>query len=271
MERRPNELERPRSVAEIIAEALDLYQQHPLTFLSLAAAVIAPYELVVLAATGTGPLADSVHQSLVQYYLLLLLDAVVVSPLVSVLHIHAVLTIGQGGRPRLGEVAARALRVLPVAVAAVIVSGAGILLGFVALVIPGIVLALRWAVVAQVAAIEHEGWIPSLRRSAELTRTNYGHIFGLLLLIGVVGLGLSAGVRAIPLGSTSGVASVAAGIALRTITASLGALTTAILYFDLVGRLRSPPGSIGGYQDAHDLDPAPGPGPGPEDESELTS
>jgi TRAP-type C4-dicarboxylate transport system permease large subunit len=139
----------------------------------------------------------------------------------------------------------------------VIVSGAGIALGFIALIVPGILLAMRWAVVAQVAAIEHDGWIPSLRRSAELTRTHYGHIFGLLLLVGVVTAGVTAGARAIPLGSTSGVASVALGIAVHTITASLAALTVAILYFDLKARLRSGPPQIVEHQHLHDLDPSP--------------
>jgi hypothetical protein len=253
----PNAIEQPRSVSQIIGEALDIYQRYPIIFLTLALAVIAPYELIVLAATGTGPLASSVHQSLLQYYLLLVVDSVVVSPLVSVLHIQAVLRIGEGERPRLGQVALRGLQVLPVAVAAVIVAGAGTLLGFIALIIPGILLTIRWAVVAQVAAIEHEGWIPSLRRSAELTRNHYGHVFGLLFLVGVVTIGVMAGARALPPGSTSGVASVAVGIAFRTITASFGALTSAILYFDLNARLRPGPPQIVEHQHLHDLDPSP--------------
>lgn len=234
----PNTIERERSIAGIIGESLDVYQRFPFIFLTLALGVIAPYELIVLAATGTGPLADTAHEPLVRFYLLLLIDSVVITPLVSVLHIHAVQRIGKGERPRLGEVALRGLQVLPVAVAAVIVSSAGIALGFLALIIPGIILALRWGVVAQVAAIEHEGWIPSLRRSAELTRTHYLHVFWLLALIGLVTAGITAGARAIPLGSTTGVASVSVGIAVRTITASFAALTTAILYFDLSARLK---------------------------------
>jgi hypothetical protein len=253
----PNAIERPRSVAEIIGEALDIYQRYPIVFLTLALAVIAPYQLIVLAATGTGPLASSAHEPVLRFYLLLLIDSAVVSPLVSVLHIHAVQRIGAGERPRLGEVALRGLQVLPVAVAAVIVSGAGIALGFLALIVPGILLAMRWAVVAQVAAIEHEGWIPSLRRSAELTRTHYLHIFGLLFLVGVVTAGVTAGARAIPLGSTSDVASIAVGIAVRTITASFAALTVAILYFDLRARATAGPPQILEHEHLRDLDPSP--------------
>ena len=60
-----------------------------------------------------------------------------------------------------------------------IVASFGIVLGLIALIVPGVLLALGWAVVAQVAAIEHEGWLPSLHRSRALTRGHYWHIFAL--------------------------------------------------------------------------------------------
>ncbi len=230
-----NPLERPRSVADIIGEALDIYQRYPLLFLALALGVIAPYELAALAATGRGPLTSGGNVGVT--YLVLLLDIAMVGPLVSALHIHAIVLIGQQRTPRLGEVVSRTLRVLAVVAAAVIVSALGIALGFFALIIPGILLTLRWSVVAQVAAIEHEGWIPSLQRSRELTRGHYLHILGLLLIVGLLSAGIFLAVGAIPLGSTSGAASVAVGVAARTITASFSALALALLYFDLRARL----------------------------------
>lgn len=235
------EIDRKRSVADIIAGALDLYQGYPVLFLTLALGVILPYQLAVLAINGTGPLAGSTHQSLGAYYLLLLLDYAFVGPLVSALHIHAVIRIGAGEPPRLTQVALQGLRVLPVVAAAVIVAGLGIALGFLALIVPGVLLALRWSVVAQVAAIEHEGWIPSLTRSGALTRGHYWHIFGLLVITTVVNGGISLAAAAIPLGGTSGAGSVALGIATHTITASFSALTLAVLYFDLRARAAGRP------------------------------
>jgi hypothetical protein len=251
-----NEIERPRSVAQIIGEALDIYQRYPLLFLTLALGVIAPYDLGVLAVAGQGPLASGSNQNTGVALLLLLLDTAMVGPLISALHIHAVVVIGQGGKPRFKQVVPRALRVLPVVVAAVIVSTFGIGLGFLALIVPGILLALRWSVVGQVAAVEHEGWIPSLRRSQELTRENYGHIFGLLLIVGLMSSAITAGAEIIPLGSSSGAASVAVGIATKTITASFSALTLAILYFDLRARSTQAPveRSILEHHDVRDLD-----------------
>jgi hypothetical protein len=236
----PSEIERPRSVAQIIGEALDIYQRFPLLFLTLALGVIAPYDLAVLAATGEGPLASTAHQNLGVTYLLLLIGTALVGPLISALHMHAVVLIGDRATPRLGQVALRGLRVLPVVAAAVIVAALGLGLGFLALIVPGVVLLLRWSVVAQVAAVENEGWQPALSRSRELTRGHYRHIAGLIVIAGLLSLGIEAGARGIPLGDTSGVASVALGIAARTATASFSALTLALLYFDLRARHADP-------------------------------
>ena len=236
MEEQRIEIERPRSLAEIIGEALDLYQSYPLLFTALALGVIAPYELAVLAATGAGPLSNQSHLAPGVRLLLFLLDYALVGPLVSALHVHAVMQIGAGERPRLTRVAATGLRVLPDVVAAVVAAGLAIGLGFLALIIPGILLALRWSVVAQAAAIERGGWLPALRRSGELTRGNYWRIFGLLLITGLVSGGVTVALAAVPLGSTAGAASVAVGILARTLTASFTALTLALLYFDLRAR-----------------------------------
>jgi hypothetical protein len=232
----PVNLEAERSVASIIAQALDLYQGYPLLFLTLASAVIVPYELAVLAVTGSGSLASHPHESAGATVLLFLLDFALVGPLVSALHVHAVVVIGGGDRPRLSEVARRGLRVLPVVAASVIVAGLGIGLGFIALIVPGVLLALRWSVVAQVAAVDQEGWLPSLRRSGELAAGHYRHIFGLLFVVGLLTAGVATGARGIPVGSGSGPPSVLLGIAVHTLTASFSALVAAILYFDLRAR-----------------------------------
>jgi hypothetical protein len=157
------------------------------------------------------------------------------------LHIHAVVAIGEGRRPELRAVAVRGLRVLPVVAAAEVMASIGIALGFIALIVPGIILSLRWAVVAQAAAVENEGWLASLRSSRRLTATRYEHVFRLFLFTGILSFVVLLAVRAIPLGSTSGAASVIVGIAVETLIASFAALTLALLYFDLRASLNTPP------------------------------
>jgi hypothetical protein len=201
--------------------------------------VIAVFELATFAITGYGPLRVG-HENLGVFWLLTLLRVALVTPLISALHMHAVLRIGEGQRPRLGAVARRGIQVLPVVAAVQVMSDLGIALGFLALIIPGVILTLRWAVVAQVAAIEDRGWLAALEGSRRLTAENYWHIFGLQLLLGVLSEALHLGARAIPLGGSSSAASVTVGIVLETVVASFFALALALLYFDLRARSTTP-------------------------------
>ena len=147
----------PRSARQLVRAAFELYRRYPLLFLVLAAGVITvPYEVIVLAATGAGPFAHG-SLSFGVGYLLTLIELALIGPLVSALHVHAVCEVAEGREPQLASVARRGLRVLPVVAAAAIIAWFGILLGFLVFVVPGIILSLRWYVVAQAAAIEHEG------------------------------------------------------------------------------------------------------------------
>lgn len=228
------DLHRPRTVAEILSATVTLYARYPLLFVLLALAVVAPYELLVLAAVGSSPLGGrNGHASTA--LILILLDFALIQPLIASLYAHAVIMIGGGEQPSLAAVASRVARVLPVVAAAQIVAGLGIGIGFIAFVIPGIWLLIRWAVVAQVAAIEHPDWMGALRRGAQLTRGHYLHIFGLIIVMAIVNVVLGEGALAIAGQSTKAI-DVAFGIAVETLIRSFTALTTAMLYFDLLAR-----------------------------------
>jgi hypothetical protein len=223
-------------VAEIVAAALRLFARHPVLFILLAFAVVAPYELGILAATGSSPLGGS-RQSASTTLTLALVDVALVGPLVSALDVHAVVMIGQAERPKPATVARRGLRVLPVVAAAQIVAALGIAIGLFAFIIPGVFLLIRWAVVAQVAAIERTDWLGALRRSGELVRGEYLHVFGLLFVAAAFNLAVTLGAEAI-VGTKARAGDVVLGIAAATLTRSFTALATAILFFDLIARSR---------------------------------
>lgn len=222
---------------EIVAATLALYRRYPVLFVVLALGVVVPYELIVLAITGITPFgAQSAKVSTL--LLLSLIDFALVGPLISALYVHAVRRIAAGEQPVLSEVALQGMRVLPTVAAAEIIATLGIALGFIALIIPGLILWLRWAVVAQVAAIDDDNWIEALRRSAKLTSGNYLHVFGLLVLTGVVAVLLRDGGAGVT-GSHAQAWAVALGIAVETIARSFVALASAVLFFDLVARQRA--------------------------------
>jgi hypothetical protein len=232
----PLKLDRPLSVGEVLLGALRLFARHPVAFGLLALAVVAPYQLVVLAITGTAPLGQQTAKPGTAFTLLLI-DAAFVAPLISALYVQAVVVIGSGERLRTVEVAIRGARVLPVVAAAQIVAGIGIALGVIAFVVPGVFLAIRWAVVAQAAAVERTDWLGALRRSGDLTRGSYLHVLGLLVLVTAANVALSIAGEAIT-GSGKAAGDVAIGIAVETMIRSFAAMATAVLYFDLLARRR---------------------------------
>jgi hypothetical protein len=226
---------RPRKLGAIFGSAFRLYGRFPVLFLVLAAGVVLPYDLIVRAAIGWGPYTGA-HTSTEAQIILAFTGWILLAPLVSALHVHAAADVRQGQEPELGAVAMRGIRVLPVVVAAAIMSGLGIALGLLVLIVPGVILYFRWFVVAQVAAIDNEGWLEALRGSRQLTAGRYLDIFFFVLCLGLI---LLVPTQAIVLAfgpHDTGVAAFVLGLALHVLAASLTALTTALFYYDLVAR-----------------------------------
>jgi len=113
-----------------------------------------------------------------------------------------------------------------------IVTGIGIFVGFILIVVPGLILATVWSVVAPVVVLERPGGLRALSRSRELVRGNgwqvFSVIFVLLFLVGLLASGIDFAANS---------AGTGVGVVVRVIvgifTAPLGALTGAVLYFDL--------------------------------------
>jgi Protein of unknown function (DUF2510) len=232
------EIERPRSIWELIRASIDLFFRVPVLFLVLAAVVMVPYEAIVLLVTGAGPLALG-HTGFITSQLVSLANNFLATPLISAFHVHAVRQVGDGERPRLIPTFRQSFSTLAVVVLATGISWAGSTIGFLALAVPGFLLLTRWAVVAQAAALEGGGWTDALRRSADLTDGRRWHAFGLLLSVGVIALVPSLALSAAFGHKSTTVASFAAGTGLEIVVRSFGALATALLYFDLKARFRA--------------------------------
>jgi hypothetical protein len=224
-----------QSVGRLLLGAFDLYRRYSLLFFVLAAGVIVPYKLIVLAATGAGPFSGGTLAPGVSI-LLTLIDLALIGPLISALHVHAVAEVRRGEDPRIGAVVRQGFRVLPVVAAAAIVSWLGILVGYAALIVPGVILTLRWIVVAQAAAIEHEGWLPALRRSGELSDGQYGHVFAFFVSVAVIVLVPSLLGAAVFGEHDTGAVSFLVGLVVHIFPASFDALATALLFYDLLAR-----------------------------------
>jgi len=91
------------------------------------------------------------------------------------------------GEPvRIGEAVQRVLaRFLPLIGLGILVA-LGLTLGYVLLIVPGIILQVMWSVAVPVCIVEALGPLASMSRSSELTRGYRWPIFGIVLLLGIV-------------------------------------------------------------------------------------
>lgn len=246
----------PRSVVRIIAATFGLYRRYPLLFFVLAAGVVVPYAAILFATTGSGILTREGLGAGVEF-LLTVVDLALVGPLISALHVHAVDEVRRGGEPRLGVVARQGVAVLPVVAVASVVSWLGIAVGMIALVVPGVILTLRWFVVAQAAAMERKGWRDALRGSARLTDGHYWRLFALFVFIGVLTMG-PALLLGFAFGSETTVISFFVGLALMIFAYSFTALISAVVYFDLRVRLGTRAPAVSGAVGEGDAPVTPG-------------
>jgi hypothetical protein len=125
-----------------------------------------------------------------------------------------------------------------------IVAGIGIAIGFVLLIVPGLILITIWSVVAPVVVLERPPGLGALGRSRELVRGNGWYVFGvILLLVVVVGL-VSFVIEALASSAGAG-AGLVARVIVGILTAPISSLAEAVLYFQLLGA--SAPQGAGGF------------------------
>ena len=120
-----------------------------------------------------------------------------------------------------------------------IVAGIGILIGFVLVIIPGLILITIWSVVAPVIVLERPGGLKPLGRSRELVQGNGWQVFGVIVVL-VIGVAIVSGIIE-AIGDSGGTA---VGVVVRVIveifTAPLSALAASVLYFELRGPTGTP-------------------------------
>jgi len=111
--------------------------------------------------------------------------------------------------------------------------GLGVFIGFVLVIIPGLILLTIWAVVAPVTVLEHPGVIAAFGRSRELVRGHGWAVFSVIILIylAVVVISVVASLITSPLGS-AGRALVQ--WAVDAVIAPVPALGASVLYFALL-------------------------------------
>lgn len=235
------ELERPRSLGEILVDSLRLLGRHAGVFLAISLAVVAPVQLIV-SGIGleqlTGPYSSKL--SATELAISTAVSFLVIAPLVTATAIHALKAIGAGERPRARASLQAGLDAFAPLFAALVLAAAGIALGVLALIVPGIYLAVRWFFVPQTVVLEGARGAAALRASADVTKDAWWRTFAIALVANLAAV-LPALLIATPAAAAAKaldlqVVALAGSILTEALTAPFVALVATLLYYDLRAR-----------------------------------
>jgi hypothetical protein len=121
-----------------------------------------------------------------------------------------------------------------------IVAGAGVVIGLIFLIVPGLILITVWSLVAPVVVIERPPGLQALGRSRELVRGNGWQVFGVIFILDVLIAIIAAAVEVAANAAGTGVGIVVT-VVLGVLTAPFAALAAAVMYFELKGEAVASP------------------------------
>jgi hypothetical protein len=134
---------------------------------------------------------------------------------------------------------------IPAVIGLSMLVGLGVFAGLIALIVPGILLALMWALAVPVKILENKGVTDSMSRSADLTKGDRGRIFVIAVLFFVLSFAISwllqwpillaAGISARGMQRMAAgwqVASLVATFVSQCLVGPLGTIAFSLVYYD---------------------------------------
>ena len=216
--------EQRMSVGRVIQRAVGAITLNPVVVLGLALLVGAiPGVLLTYIAVQTSGVSGAQPGSfpaLMSTIFLSTLFGLLVSALVQGSLTRATIAANEGRKATFGESFAAALRVFLPLVGLSILFVLGMWVGFILLIIPGIIFLLAASVAVPALVVERNGVFPAFRRSGELTKGARWKILGLFLLLGLTYWLLSTLVGLVGLGTYNAV-DVSAGVPLPNLVGSV--------------------------------------------------
>ncbi len=237
------DLGQPRDVGALLRDAVRILLAHPLAFLALSAAIVAPVHLIV-SGVGLEYLTAPYHEGsrTVEVAITAAMSFVLIAPLVTAGTIHALGSVAAGNAPKAGASILTALEAFTPLLLAVLLSAAGILIGL-PLILPAVYLAVRWVFVPQTVMLDGARGPNALRRSWQVVEGAWWRTFGVVLLANLAaaipGLLVIVPLEALAEAADREAVSLVGTIVTDTITAPFVALVITLLFNDLLARKRA--------------------------------
>lgn len=121
-----------------------------------------------------------------------------------------------------------------------IAAAAGVVIGLIFLIVPGLILITVWSLAAPVVVIERPPGLQALGRSRELVRGNGWQVFGVIFILDVLIAIIAAAIEVGANAAGTGVGIVVT-VVLGVLTAPFAALAAAVMYFELKGEAVASP------------------------------
>jgi hypothetical protein len=219
-------------VGDALREAFETYRDQ--------AGVLLPVAFWLFLATST---ADELSSRTITVFPLALLLGIVGVTLYQGMVICLVRDLDDGGTEvSVGALIRSALPVVAPLIGAWFLAWAGILIGFVLLLIPGLYLLTQWAVVAPVIVVERQGVIEAFGRSRELVRGKAWPVFWATISALLLGIVAYFAVTMIATAIIDGpIVRVVFDALAASLTAPIEGLVAAVLYFRLLPLASTPP------------------------------
>ena len=237
----PLQLREARDVGALFRQSLQVFFAHAWLFILLSAAVVLPVELVV-EGIGLEMLTSSYDETppLVESAVPTVVGFLVMTPIITAICIYALQSIAAGSRPSPSQVFVAGFEAFTPLFGAVVLAALGIALGFLALIVPGVYLAVRWYFVPQAVVIDGARGPAALTRSGQIVEGFWWRTFGLVLLanlaVAIPGFVLLAPFTAIADSTDQAVWALVGTILATSVTTPFVALFSTLLYYDLLAR-----------------------------------
>ncbi|MFL5821683.1 MAG: hypothetical protein ACJ76S_13460 [Solirubrobacteraceae bacterium] len=255
-------------IGGVISRVFNTYRDQAGVLLPAAVLVYLPFAIIngIILSTGANVILVFIT-SILQAIAALLFTGMVV---------QLVRDIQDGRRDSsIGQLFESVVPVLGALIGVIILAAIGITIGFILLIVPGLILLTLWAVVVPVTVVERPGVTAAFGRSRELVRGSGWQVLAVLVIFFLIQVVLGRVLGAIVAGITASVVGVIiAQLLVNVLVGPLTALAQPTMYFDLRRLKEAAPAAAGAVEPAPagaaptggTGAPAPGagtPGPGP--------